>query len=104
MNQPEIYVGNFPYETKKEEIQDFFSQYGEISDVKLIMDFETGQSKGFGFIKFASQQECENALSANGVEFGNRKLRVNMAQSKDNRGGGRGGRGGRNFGDNRRRD
>lgn len=99
MNQCEIYVGNFPYETKKEDIQEFFAQYGTINEVKLIMDFETGQSKGFGFVTFSSQQECDEAVKgANGVDFGNRKLRVNLAKSKSDRGprGGRGGdRGGR---------
>ncbi len=91
MNQYEIYVGNFPYDTSKEDIREFFTQYGEVNEVKLIMDFDTGQSKGFGFVSFSSEQECQNALKADGVEFGNRKLRVNPAKSKSGGGGRPGG-------------
>lgn len=99
MNQCEIYVGNFPYETQKEDLQKLFEQYGTISEVKLIMDFETNKSKGFGFITFSSKEECELAVKeANGLDVGGRKLRVNLAKSKSERSAG--GRGGRDRGGN----
>lgn len=90
MSESKIYVGNLPYSTTEDELRDFFSQYGSIEDIKLIVDFNTGRSKGFGFITFASSQECDNALVANGVEMSGRKLKVNVAREN----GGRGGRGG----------
>lgn len=100
MSQSKIYVGNLSYSTSEDELRDYFAQYGNIQDIKLIIDFSTGRSKGFGFITYASDQDCENALAANGVDLGGRKLKVNIAR-EDSRstGGGRpggfGGRGGR---------
>lgn len=85
MSQSKIYVGNLSYNTSEDELRDYFSQYGNIEDIKLIIDFNTGRSKGFGFITFGSNQDCENAIAANGVELGGRKLKVNIARD-DNRG------------------
>ncbi|MDH5571253.1 MAG: RNA-binding protein, partial [Gammaproteobacteria bacterium] len=66
-----------------------------ISELAVITDRETGRSKGFAFITFASQQSAEKALEMDGKDIGERKLRVNMAQERDSKGGGaRGGRGG----------
>ena len=93
MSQAKIYVGNLPYNTTEDELRDYFSQYGTIEDIKLIIDFNTGRSKGFGFITYSSAQECENAVAANGVEMSGRKLRVNIARD-DNRRSGGGGSGG----------
>lgn len=109
MSQSKVYVGNLSYTTSEDELRDFFAQYGNIQDIKLIIDFNTGRSKGFGFITYASDQDCEKALAANGADLGGRKLKVNIAR-EDNRGaaggGGRpggfgGGRGGRPGGNNR---
>ena len=93
MSQAKIYVGNLPYNTTEDELRDYFSQYGTIEDIKLIIDFNTGRSKGFGFITQSSGKECENAVAANGVEMSGRKLRVNIARD-DNRRSGGGGSGG----------
>ena len=84
MSQSKIYVGNLSYNTTEDELRDFFSQYGTIGDVKLIIDFSTGRSKGFGFITYASDQDCESALAANGADLDGRKLKVNIAR-EDNR-------------------
>ncbi len=85
MNQSKIYVGNLSYNTSEEELRDFFSQYGNIEDLKIINDYQTGRSKGFGFITFSSDEEGEKALAANGVELDGRKLNVNTAK-ESNRG------------------
>lgn len=90
MSQNKIYVGSLSYSVLSNELEDFFSQYGELSEVKLISDRETGQSKGFAFITFASQQSAESALSADGTELKGRKIRVNMAKDDVRRSGGGG--------------
>ena len=85
MNKSKIYVGNLSYDTTEDGLRDFFGQYGNISEIRLISDFQTGRSKGFGFITFSSDAEGENALSAHDVELDGRKLRVNTAQDKPRR-------------------
>ena len=99
MNKSKIYVGNLSYQTTDEELRDFFTQYGAIEEVKLISDFQTGRSKGFAFITFASDDEGEKALAADGTELSGRKLRVNTAKDNPRRGGGGGGHrgGGRDY-------
>lgn len=105
MNQAKIYVGNLSYNTTEDQLRDFFGQYGNIDDCKLISDFQTGRSKGFGFITYASDEEGQKALEANGIDLDGRKLKVNTAKESTGggrRGGGnnhRGGRGG--YGGNR---
>jgi RNA recognition motif-containing protein len=89
MQQNKLYVGNFPYSVDEEQLRGLFSPYGEIEELALIMDRETGRSKGFAFITFVTQQAAETALEKNGHDLAGRALRVNMAQEK---GGGRGGR------------
>ena len=100
MSQAKIYVGNLPYNITEDELRDFFAPHGSVEEVKLIMDFNTGRSKGFGFITFATEQASEAAIQgANGAELGGRKLKVNKAQEGGSRGGrgGRGNGGGRHF-------
>jgi RNA recognition motif-containing protein len=94
MQQNKLYVGNFPYSVDETQLREMFSAYGDIQDIALIKDRETGRSKGFAFITFASQQAAEKALALNGKEVEGRALKVNMAQEKESRGG-RGGGGGR---------
>ena len=94
MQQNKLYVGNFPYSVDESQLREMFSAYGDIQDIALIKDRETGRSKGFAFITFASQQAAEKALDLNGKEVDGRALKVNMAQEKESRGG-RGGGGGR---------
>jgi cold-inducible RNA-binding protein len=95
MQQNKLYVGNFPYSVDEAQLREMFSSFGQIEDIALIKDRETGRSKGFAFITFASQQAAESALSLNGKDVDGRALKVNMAQEKESRGGGRGGGGGR---------
>ncbi|MFP5383126.1 MAG: RNA recognition motif domain-containing protein [Gammaproteobacteria bacterium] len=94
MQQNKLYVGNFPYSVDEAQLRDLFSAYGQISDLAMIMDRDTGRPKGFAFITFAQQQSAEKALEQNGRDLGGRPLKVNMAMERDSRGGG-GGRGGR---------
>jgi RNA recognition motif-containing protein len=78
-----VYVGNMSYDTTEEQLIDLFSQYGEVTEAKIIFDQFTERSKGFGFITFADSQSCADSISAlNGQEFGGRTLKVNEAQNK----------------------
>ncbi len=102
MQQNKLYVGNLPYSVEEEQLRGIFSQYGEISQLSLIMDRDTGRPKGFGFITFATQQSAEKALEQNGKDLGGRPLKVNVATDKPRTGGGGGGfRGGNGGGGNR---
>ena len=91
MQQNKLYVGNFPYTVTESELRDLFAPFGEIEDLAMIMDRETGRPKGFAFITFTTQQAAETALELNGNPLGGRPLKVNIATEKP-RSGGRGGR------------
>ncbi|MBW5802848.1 RNA-binding protein [Coxiella endosymbiont of Ornithodoros amblus] len=101
MSQNKIYVGSLSYDVTANELQTFFSQYGEIEEAKLIMDRETGRSKGFAFITYGTQDAAQEAVSkANGIDLQGRKIRVNIAREntgdrrRDGGSSGRSGRGG----------
>ena len=91
-----IYVGNMTFDVSEDELREAFEQFGEITEVRLIMDKFSGKSKGFGFIEMPSKEEAEKAIEEmNGKEFKGRDLSVNEAKPKVDRGGrGGGGRGG----------
>ena len=91
MQQNKLYIGNFPYSVDEAQIRDMLSGYGEISELNLIMDRDTGQPKGFGFITFATQAAAEQALELNGRDVGGRALKVNVATDKPRGGGSKGG-------------
>lgn len=107
MSQNQIYVGNLAYSVTEEDLTEFFNQYGDIETVKLIMDRETGRSKGFAFISFVGQDAAKNALEANGADLKGRNMKVNPAKAGGAGSGGGGGRrrssGGGNQGDRRSR-
>ena len=92
-----IYVGNLPHKTTEDELRQAFAEFGQVTEVRLIMDKFSGESKGFGFVEMPSKAEAEKAIEAmNGKEFMGRTLNVNEARPKTDRGGGgrRGGFGG----------
>ena len=95
MAQNKLYVGNFPYSVDESQLRALFSEYGDISELAMIMDRETGRPKGFAFITFATQAAAEKALEQNGRDLGGRPLKVNVAMDRERSGGGGGGRGGR---------
>lgn len=94
-----LYVGNLPYATTKEDLEERFGQHGELTDVKIITDRETGRSKGFAFVEFKTEGDAEAALSEDGMDFNGRPMRVKEAEQKERRDNGNGqrqeGRGGR---------
>lgn len=85
MEKNKLYVGNLPYTVEEDRINEAFSQYGEVTDVKLIRDRETGRSKGFAFVTFSSADSAESALIMNGQDLDGRNLRVNVAIDKRDR-------------------
>lgn len=81
-----IYVGNLAYSLSESELRDAFAAYGEVSSVKILMDRETGRSRGFGFVEMPNQNEAEAAVTeCNGKEVGGRPLRVNEARPREAR-------------------
>ncbi|MBI2395760.1 MAG: RNA-binding protein, partial [Deltaproteobacteria bacterium] len=89
-----LYVGNLSYRTTKDSLRDAFAAEGrEVTDAHVVMDRETGQSRGFGFVTLATADQAKEAISAmNGALLDGRPLRVNEAEDRPQRGGG--GRGG----------
>ena len=89
-----LYVGNLTYGVTDSTLQQMFEAFGTVQSAQVIMDRETGRSKGFGFVEMGSDQEAQAAIAAmNGKEVDGRDLTVNEARPKEERGGG-GGRGG----------
>lgn len=87
-----LYVGNLAYGTTSSGLQQLFSAHGEVRSAEVIMDRETGRSKGFGFVEMATDAAAQAAAQAlNGQDFEGRSLTVNEARPREDRGGGGGG-------------
>ena len=101
-----LYVGNLPYTVRDEDLQQSFSAYGVVNSAKVMMERDTGRSKGFGFVEMGSDAEAQAAVEGmNGQSLGGRSLVVNEARPMEARpprtggfGGPRGGGGGGGFG------
>jgi RNA recognition motif-containing protein len=79
-----IYVGNLSYGMSEDELRDAFGAFGEVSSVKILMDRETGRSRGFGFVEMPNQSEAETAIAQlNGKDVGGRALRINEARPRE---------------------
>jgi len=90
-----LYVGNLSFGTSRESIESAFAAAGEVREVSIPTDRETGQARGFAFVTMGSAQDATSAISQlNGVMLDGRALRVNEAQERPAGGGGRGGGGG----------
>jgi len=107
-----LYVGNLPYSATEQVLIDTFSQCGVVESAKIIVDRETGRSKGFGFVEMATDDEAAEAIKAfHGADYSGRSLTVNEARPQapreerggfgggQSRGGDRGDRGGQRGGD-----
>ena len=87
-----LYVGNLSYRMTDSDLEQLFASHGSVSSAQIIMDRDTGRSKGFGFVEMASDQDATAAITAlNGKEIEGRTLTVNEARPKEDRGGGGGG-------------
>ena len=93
-----LYVGNLSYNIRDDELQQAFAQFGSVSSAKVMMDRETGRSKGFGFVEMGSDAEAQAAINGmNGQALDGRAIVVNEARPREERPGGFGG-GGRSGG------
>ena len=90
-----LYVGNLTYGVTDATLEQLFAAHGTVESARVVMDRDTGRSKGFGFVEMGGDQEAQAAIAAlNGKEVDGRALTVNEARPKTEGGGGRGGRGG----------
>jgi RNA recognition motif-containing protein len=101
-----LYVGNLAYSVRDESLQEAFAQFGTVTSAKVMMDRDTGRSKGFGFVEMATDAEAQAAINGmNGKPIDGRNVIVNIARPREERpggfgggGGGRGGYGGGGYG------
>ncbi|HUN59908.1 MAG TPA: RNA-binding protein [Candidatus Binataceae bacterium] len=92
-----LYVGNLAWTVTDQDLQDAFSEAGDVESSQVIMDRATNRSRGFGFVEMATDEAAEAAIkNLNGREIKGRPIRVNEAQARTG-GGGSGGRGGSNY-------
>src|SRR6476619_4347876 len=90
-----LYVGNLAYSVRDEDLQQAFAQFGTVSSAKVMMDRDTGRSKGFGFVEMGSDAEAQSAINGmNGQSLDGRAIVVNEARPREERPGGFGGGGG----------
>ncbi len=96
-----LYVGNLAYSVTDGTLEQMFAAHGSVQSAQVIMDRDTGRSKGFGFVEMSSDHEAQAAIAAlNGQQMDGRSLTVNEAKPREDRGGG--GRGGGGYGGGRR--
>ncbi|VTR96594.1 RNA recognition motif domain-containing protein [Tuwongella immobilis] len=94
-----IYVGNLVWECTSDDLRTLFSEHGEVTRAQVVMDRETGRSRGFGFVEMANESEAHQAIEAlNNKPWKGRPLTVNEAKPREGGGGGGGGRGPRGGG------
>ena len=87
-----LYVGNLSYNIRDDDLQQAFAQYGSVSSAKVMMDRDTGRSKGFGFVEMGSDPEAQAAINGmNGQALDGRAIVVNEARPREERPGGFGG-------------
>jgi len=77
-----IYIGNLPFRTSEAQLHDLFSQYGQVHSVKLVTDYVTGRSRGFGFVEMESQGAEKAIAGLNGSELDGRTLKVDIAKER----------------------
>ena len=98
-----IYVGNLSYRMNDKELEEVFSKFGAVKSAKVIMDRETGRSRGFGFVEMPDEAAGQKAINElNGCEYDGKVINVNVAKPKENRDGNRGGGYNRGGGNDRR--
>ena len=88
-----IFVGNLSFNTSEQDLRQIFEAYGPVDRVSIMVDRDTGRSRGFGFVEMTNNEDGEKAIAGlNGSQFGGRTINVNEARPKAERTGGGGGR------------
>ncbi|MBC62321.1 MAG: RNA-binding protein [Zetaproteobacteria bacterium] len=99
-----VFVGGLSWSTDEEGLAEHFSKFGNVEEVKIITDRDTGRSRGFGFVTFSESDDAEKAIKEmDGIELDGRTIRANIAEERQGGRGGRGGQGGNNRNFNRNR-
>jgi len=94
-----LYCGNLSYNVASSDLDQMFGEFGTVKSAEVVMDRDTGRSKGFGFVEMQNDQEAQAAIAGiNGKEHDGRTLTVNEARPREERGGSRGGGGGGGYG------
>lgn len=89
-----LYVGNLSFRVTSEDLQEYFAAAGTVESANVVIDRETGRSRGFGFVEMATEDDANNAIAQfNGQEYDGRNIVVNEARPREDRGGGNRGRG-----------
>ena len=89
--RPRLYVGNLPYQLTLDDLKEFFAGAGNVTDAAIITDRDSGRSKGFGFVEFATDDDATRAQSMfNGAQLQGRTLKVDLAKPRQEKGGGGG--------------
>ncbi len=97
-NNKKLYVGNLSYDLSDDDLKEKFQAYGEVTSAQIIMDRDTGRSKGFGFVEMSNTDEAQAAIDGlNGTDVGGRNLTVNEARPQKERGDRGFGGGGRRY-------
>ena len=79
-----VYVGNLSFDTTESELREHFAQHGDVRDVSIITDRETGRPRGFGFVEMGNDDEGRDAIAQlDGQDFGGRTLKVNQAKPRE---------------------
>ncbi|OGK15732.1 RNA-binding protein [Candidatus Roizmanbacteria bacterium RIFCSPHIGHO2_01_FULL_39_12c] len=91
MDKNKLFVGSLPWSINNDSLKALFEQYGEITEAVVIMDRNSGRSKGFGFVTFAKAEDAQKALEMNGKDVEGRSIVVNTAKPREERSGGGGG-------------
>lgn len=86
MNQSRLFVGNISYQAQEQDLEAHFSQAGVVTFTRIVTDRETGRSRGFAFVEYATSEEAEKAIEMfNQKEFDGRNLVVNIARPREDR-------------------
>lgn len=88
MQQNKLFIGNLAFSATEQELEEAFGAYGEIQEAKIILDRETGRSRGFAFVTFASADDAQEALALDGKNLSGRDMRVSIATERPRRQGG----------------
>ena len=81
-----LYVGNLPYSVNDQKLNEIFSAVGEVTSAKVITDYDSGRSKGFGFVEMANDDDAKKAITQlDGKDFDGRAIKVNEARPKEDR-------------------
>ena len=81
-----LYVGNLPYSVNDQKLNELFSEIGEVISAKVITDYDSGRSKGFGFVEMSNDEDAQKAISQiDGTEIDGRNLKVNEAKPREER-------------------